>query len=276
MKTLADTRTAKMFQASKNAAFMPFFTVGDPDVETTEALVREAEARGADLVELGVPFSDPIADGPTIQASYYRALDKGFRVDSLFELAGRLRNGGVAMPLICMVSHTLVYRRGLDRFLSAARESGFDGMIVPDLPAGYEGDACARAAQHGLDQIFLCAPTTTAPRRKTIAARSTGFVYYISVTGITGARDRLPPDLEENVRDLRTRTDLPVCVGFGISKPEQAAAVGTIADGVIVGSALVKQAAQLAEKGASREDLVKEVGERIEALAKAAHSGRRG
>jgi len=267
-------RIAALFSRPNKAAFMPFFTVGDPDIATTAALVREAAARGADLIELGVPFSDPIADGPVIQASYYRALDKGFKLAQLFEMVRDLRAGGLTIPLVCMVSQTLVYKRKLEKFCADAAQAGFDGLIIPDLPAGYEGEA-GKAAQHaGLDLIFLCAPTTTPARRDLIAKRASGFVYYISIAGITGTRTALPEDLEENLRDLKYRTSTPVCVGFGISTPEQAKAVGKLADGVIVGSALVKQAAELAAKGVNKEELVKQIGASVEALAKATHEAR--
>lgn len=266
-------RIASHLSSLGHPAFIPFFTLGDPDLATTEALVREAAARGADVIELGVPFSDPIADGPTIQASYFRALEKGFKVAQAFDLARRLRAGGLAAPLVAMVSASLVFKRGVEEFFRTAKESGYDGLIVPDLPAGYEGNAVSAAAQAGLDLIFLCAPTTLPERRELIARRATGFIYYISVTGITGARAALPPDLEANVRDLKARTRTPVCVGFGIGTPEQAAAVGRIADGAIVGSALVKLIAEEAARDSDRARLVREVGARIEALARATHTG---
>jgi len=268
------SRIAETFAGLKGAAFIPFFTAGDPDIGTTAALVQEAGRRGADLIEIGVPFSDPIADGPVIQASYYRALEKGFKVAQAFELAQQLRAEGFAKPLVGMVSETLVYKRGADAFFAQAKESGYDGLIIPDLPAGYEGDAAALAQKHGLDLIFLCAPTTTPERRELIARRSTGFLYYISVTGITGARAALPPDLEENVRDLQRRTKTPVCVGFGISQPAQAAAVAKVAGGAIVGSALVRRVAELTEQGLRGDALVKEVGALVEALADAVHGAR--
>ena len=268
---LPATRISNVFAARSHPAFIPFFVAGDPDVETTEALIREAAARGADIIEIGVPFSDPIADGPVIQASYARALAKGFRLDQVFDLAYHLRSDEFETPLVCMVSASLVYRRGAEKFFAAAKECGFDGLLIPDLPAGYEGPAGALAAAHALDLIFLCAPTTPPERRDLIARSSTGFIYYVSVTGITGARAALAADLKANVMDLQARTQTPVCVGFGISKAEQAAAVGRIADGVIVGSALVKQVAELVAQGVSRARLVQEVGVAVEALAKAAH-----
>jgi len=250
---------------------MPFFTVGDPNLETTKAIVKEAASRGADIIELGVPFSDPIADGPTIQASYYRALEKGFKLDQFFAAVKSLRDEGLRIPLVGMVSETLVFKRGLDRFLSEAKEAGLDGLIIPDLPAGYEGDTAERASAAGLDLVFLCAPTTTSERRVRIVERSSGFIYCIAVAGITGARDALPEDLTENVKDLKARTQKPICVGFGISKPDQAEAVAKIADGVIVGSALVKRIAELSSQGLSQADLVRSVGDEVEALSKAAH-----
>lgn len=259
------------FSGLGRPAFIPFFTVGDPDVETTAALVREAAARGADVIELGVPFSDPIADGPTIQASYYRALEKGFKLHHLFELVKSLRAGGLQTPLVAMISQTLVFKRGLDRFLGESAQAGISGLIIPDLPAGYEGDTVERAHKAGLDLVFLCAPTTTPERRARIVELSTGFIYCIAVAGITGVRSALPPDLTENVKDLKARTDKPVCVGFGISKPEQATAVAGIADGVIVGSALVKRVAELSAQGLPAEQLARMLGAEIAALADAAH-----
>ena len=256
---------------SKGAGFIPFFSIGDPDLETTEALVKEAATQGADVIELGFPFSDPIADGPVIQASYYRALENGFKVAHAFELVRKLKQGGLKTPLIGMVSESLVFKMGLDVFFKRAKDSGFDGLIVPDLPAGYEGRAVEVGAANKLALIFLCAPTTTPERRDLIARLSTGFIYYISVAGITGTRMALPADLEAHVNDLKSRTKTPVCVGFGISQPEQAAAVGRMANGVIVGSALVKQVTQLLESKTPVSELVKQVGVSVAALARAAH-----
>jgi tryptophan synthase alpha chain len=233
--------TFQKLKAANKAAFIPFLAAGDPDMATTAELIKVAAANGADIIEIGVPFSDPIADGPVIQAAFYRALEKGFRVSQLFEMVKSLRDGGLKTPLVCMVSYTLVYKRSLPEFLKSAKSAGFDGIIIPDLPAGYEGNAAELAAAAGLDLIFLIAPTTTSERRELIAKRSRGFIYYISVTGITGARTTLPEDLADNVRDVQKRTTTPVCVGFGISRPEQASAVSAVADGVIIGSALVKK-----------------------------------
>ena len=268
------SETFGLLKAQRRAAFMPFLVAGDPDIATTAALIKAAAAAGADLIELGVPFSDPIADGPVIQASYYRALDKGFRVSQLFELMSRLRAEGVTVPVVCMVSQTLVFKRTASVFFESSRKAGFDGLIIPDLPAGYEGDASAQAAQGGLDLIFLIAPTTQADRRSLIARKSQGFIYYISTTGITGARAVLPEDLGANVKDIQSRTATPVCVGFGVSKPDQAAAVAKIADGVIVGSALVKRTEEGRVQGLTGAKLVDYVAVMMRELAEATHNGR--
>lgn len=268
------TLIASTFQRLKSegrAAFIPFFAAGDPDMAATARLVKEAAAAGADIVEIGVPFSDPIADGPVIQAAFYRALDKGFRVRDAFAMAASLRADGLAVPLVCMISCTLVFKLGLPAFMKRCRESGFDGVIIPDLPAGYEGDAAQRAAEAGLDLIFLIAPTTPPERREIIARLSRGFIYYISVTGITGARSALPEDLAANVKDIQRRTPTPVCVGFGISRPEQAAAVGRIADGVIVGSALVRKIEEAGAGNIGGEALAVQLAALLKDLAAAAH-----
>lgn len=266
--------TFERLRAAKQAAFIPFYVAGDPDLKTSEELIKAAAKNGADLIEIGVPFSDPIADGPVIQAAYYRALERGFKVRHLFELAKNLRTAGVQQPLVCMVSFTLVYKHTDDTFLRSAKAAGYDGLIIPDLPAGYEGDMAEKAATAGLDLIFLIAPTTTSERREIIARRSRGFIYYISVAGITGARTTLPADLAENVRDIKARTKTPVCVGFGIARPEQAAAVCGTADGAIVGSALVKKSEEAVAQKLSGAALVELVTQLASQLAQAAHSAK--
>ena len=261
-------------KAERRAAFIPFFAAGDPDMHTTAELVKSAGAGGADIIELGIPFSDPIADGPVIQAAFSRALEKGFRVAQAFTLVRDLRAQGFKTPLICMVSYTLVYKQTLPIFLKQCREAGFNGLIIPDLPAGYEGDAAGQAAAAGIELIFLTAPTTPPERRDEIAARSKGFIYYVSVAGITGERAGLPPDLAANVQDLKARTRTPVCVGFGISKPEQAAAVAAIADGVIVGSALVRKIEEALARKLQGPALVQYASKFLGELAAGTHNGR--
>jgi tryptophan synthase alpha chain len=267
-------QTFQKLKQQKRCAFMPFISAGDPDIETTGALITAAAAAGSDIIEIGMPFSDPIADGPVIQAAYYRALTKGFRPQQLFELIKKLRTEGLTTPLVCMVSYTLVFKRTVAAFFADAKNAGFNGLIIPDLPAGYEGDAAEHAVKAGLDLIFLIAPTTTPERRDVIAKRSSGFLYYISVAGITGTRTELPADLDENVKDIQSRTSTPVCVGFGISKPEQAAAVSAIADGVIVGSALVKRVEEGLKNNLSGSALVEHVNALLKPLAQSTHEAR--
>jgi tryptophan synthase alpha chain len=245
-------------------AFIPFLTAGDPDTACTVRLARAVAAAGADLLEIGFPYSDPIADGPVIQASYTRALDRGVRLDDVFDCARQIAAApefaGGRVPLVGMVSYSIVHRRGAEAFLDRALASGFSGAIVPDLPAD-ESEALARlAAARDLKLVQLVTPTTPRPRTLEIARRSTGFLYCVSVTGITGVRDALPADLSEQLAWLRRQTDLPLCVGFGISRPEQVQSLREVADGVIVGSALVRhveQAAPLEKIAAALADLVR-------------------
>ena len=219
---------------------MPFIPAGYPDLATTEAALPAMERAGANLFEIGFPFSDPIADGPTVQESFTVALSKKLKIADVFESVARVRPR-VSIPLVSMVSYSIVYRYGVDRFVSLARQAGFDGLILPDLPPPEAQAICERVRAGGLDTILLVAPTTAPQRRAEIAALSSGFIYYLSVSGITGARDQLPADLPDHVRQLKGLTDRPVCVGFGISKPEHVAQLRGIADGAIVGSALVKR-----------------------------------
>jgi len=218
---------------------MPFITAGDPNYAATKEIILECERRGADLIELGVPFSDPIADGPTIQASYTRALSAGATVEKTLDMVRALRRT-CRIPLVAMVSYSIVFKRGPQRYFAAAARAGLDGAIIPDLPIE-EGRETARIARdNGMHLIFLVAPSTPPARRKKIARLSSGFIYCVSVMGITGARDTLPPDLVRNIQSIKKLTDTPVALGFGVSKPDQARIVARHADGVIVGSAIIK------------------------------------
>jgi tryptophan synthase alpha chain len=230
-------------------AFMPFVPAGYPDLETTIATLPALEAGGANIIEIGIPFSDPIADGPTIQASFTAALSKKLKLADVFATIKKARPT-VSIPLVAMVSYSIVYRYGLDRFLAAAKDAGFNGLILPDLPPPEAQAIVERVQAAGLDTILLVAPTTSAERRKEIGRLSSGFVYYLSVTGITGERDQLPSELAEGVRDMKSLTDRPVCVGFGISLPRHVAQLKGVADGAIVGSAVVKRMTQHASEGA--------------------------
>ncbi len=227
---------------------MPFLTAGDPDVGGTVCLARALAGAGANLLELGFPYSDPVADGPVIQASYTRALARGVRMDDMLACgrqaaaARELSNGKV--PVVAMLAYSLIHRRGTEAFLQQAIAAGFSGAIVPDLPLEEAADLARLAAARDFKLIQLVTPTTPRERALAIVRLSTGFVYCVSVTGITGTRERLPDELLEQLAWLRQETDLPLCVGFGISKPEHVRILRDVADGVIVGSAIVRQVEQ--------------------------------
>lgn len=223
-------------------ALMPFVTAGDPDLEFTAAVLKELAARGAHLCELGIPYSDPIADGPVIQASYTRALAKKVKLAQILETL-RATTGQITAPLVTMVSYAIIYRHGLERYVAEAKASGVAGAIVPDLLVD-EAEALAKICRReDFSLIQLVTPTTPRERALRIAESSTGFLYYVSVTGITGERTELPADLTDNVAWLRERSPLPICIGFGISQPEHVRLLRTVADGLIVGSALVRRVA---------------------------------
>ena len=245
VSVLADVFT--MLHAQGRAALAPFVTAGDPDMETTLAVLESLDRAGASLCELGVPYSDPIADGPVIQSSYTRALAAGFTLERLFELS-RQATQRVKMPILAMASYSLIYRRGIDRFVADAKVAGLTGFVVPDLPIEESDQLDAACRQAGLALVRLVTPTTPPERAEAIARKSTGFLYCVSVAGVTGARTDLPAGLIERVQWLRTKTDVPILVGFGISSPEQARAVVAVADGVIVGSAVVRHLADAANQ----------------------------
>ena len=258
-------------RAQGRKAFVPFVTAGDPDLGASARLAEELARRGASLIEIGFPYSDPIADGPVIQASYTRALARGVRVDNIFASIRELaRSGPITeqkIPLVAMISYTLVHRRGPEAFLEQAQTAGLSGVIVPDLPVE-EADELARlAAAKQFKLIQLVTPTTPRDRATRIARSSTGFLYFVSVAGITGERDRLPEQLVEQLRWLRTQTDLPLCVGFGISRPEHVYLLRDVADGVIVGSALVRRLEQAGTR--PLDDIIREIGDLAQSLADA-------
>lgn len=262
-------RLAERFSAQRAAgrgALAPFLTAGDPDPETALELVVAMDRAGAAVCELGVPYSDPIADGPVIQAAYTRALAAGFTLEKLFELS-RAAAQRVAMPILAMASYSLIFRRGIDRFVADAAAAGLAGFVVPDLPLEESDPLDAACRQAGLALVRLVTPTTPPERAAAIARRSTGFLYCVSVAGVTGARAELPPDLIERVEWLRSQTEVPILVGFGISTAEQARAVAGVADGVIVGSAVVRRVAEAA--GQPRERLVADVAHFVGDLAAA-------
>jgi tryptophan synthase alpha chain len=235
-------------RAGQGAAFMPYHAMGYPTRAATLEVIRALSDAGADLFEIGIPHSDPLADGPTIQTATYTAIEQGTTVADCLAMVRELRAAGVRQPFCAMTYVNPVLAYGVQRFVEHAAVAGIDGLIVPDLPPeeADELEQAARAA--GLATTYLLAPTSTEARIRLIAAHSTGFIYLVSVTGITGARSELPPDLADFVRRVRACTDLPLAVGFGIATGAQAAAVAQIADGVIVGSALVKASAEGVER----------------------------
>jgi tryptophan synthase alpha chain len=247
-------------------ALMPFVTAGDPDMDFTAAAIRTLFARGASLCELGIPYSDPIADGPVIQASYTRALARKTRLADIFAMLRGL-TPALPGPVVTMVSYAIIYRHGPDRYVSDARSAGVAGLIVPDLPVEESVPLAAACRQAGLSLIQLITPTTPPERARQIATHTTGFIYYVSVTGITGERTRLPPELAENVARLRRQTDLPICIGFGISKPEHVRMLAPAADGLIVGSAIVRRMAEAAAR--PRDEVLREIGDYVAELAAA-------
>ena len=229
-------------------ALAPFVTAGDPDLDTTLAVLEALDRAGAAVCELGVPYSDPIADGPVIQASYTRALAAGFTLEKFFEMV-RKATGRVKMPILAMVSYSIIYRRGIDRFVDDAAAAGLAGLVVPDLPLEESDVLDVTCKGANLALVRLVTPTTPPERAAEIAKRSTGFLYCVSVAGVTGARTDLPEGLVERVKWLQTKTDVPVLVGFGVSTPEQVKLLSSVADGAIVGSALVRRVGELAAEG---------------------------
>jgi len=268
-------RIERMFSTLRKkdeTALIPFITTGDPDIESTEALVLEMERRGADLIELGMPFSDPLADGPTIQAASNRALLNDINPEVLLSMVSRLRKK-TDIPLVLMGYCNPVFQYGVEKFAKDAANAGIDGTIIPDLPID-EAEEWNRASRNnGICNIFLIAPNTPDQRLKKIARASRGFIYYVSVTGITGARTELPPKLSDGLRHVRDITSKPVAVGFGISEPQQVRMLSDVADGIIVGSAIVRIIESHLHKNKAgyraEDNMVETVGDFVESLKQA-------
>ena len=246
-------------RAAGRPALMPFIPGGYPTVAATAATIPALQAAGATLIEVGFPFSDPIADGPTIQAAFTKVLARKLRVADVLACVAEARRRSATLPLVAMVSYSIVFRYGPDRFFADARAAGFDGLILPDLPPPEAAAVCDRAWAADLDTCLLVAPSTPPGRRAEIARLSTGFIYYLSVAGVTGARDGLPPDLADNLAAIRRLTDRPVCVGFGLHTAEQVRTLHPLADGAIVGSAFVKRMAGAADPAAAAADYCREL-----------------
>lgn len=247
---------------------MPFVTAGDPDLEFTADVIRRLVDCGSSMCEVGIPYSDPIADGPVIQASYTRALGKGLKLADIFGMLGTLAPG-LAAPVVTMVSYAIVYRHGLEAYVRDAKAAGAAGAIVPDLPVEESAPLAEVCRREDFSLIQLVTPTTPRQRALRIAEQTTGFIYYVSVAGITGERQELPREIVDNVAWLRRQTDLPVCIGFGISRPEHVRMLAPVVDGLIVGSAIIRRVAEAGQK--PREEVLAAISDYVTDLIDALH-----
>ncbi len=263
-----DTLFARL-RADRRKAFMPFVTAGDPDLPFTRHLLRTVADNGADLIEVGFPFSDPIADGPVIQASYTRALRNKLKLAELFQAVHDVTSApGWTTPLVAMASYSLIFKRGAKAFIAEAQAAGFSGAVVPDLPAEEAEDMANHCRAADFKLILLVSPTTAPHRIDTIVKACSGFVYVVSLVGITGERAVISPEILDLLTRLRNATALPLCVGFGVSQPEHVRMLRDHADGVIVGSALVKELAK-ATTPAERELVLANVAAKVQILSAA-------
>ena len=263
MATRIDAKFAAL-KAEGRKAFVSYVMAGDPDFDASLALVRGLPAAGVDIIELGLPFTDPMADGPTIQLAGQRALAAGMTLDRTLELARAFRQDDDTTPIVLMGYYNPIYSRGVEKFLADASDAGIDGLIVVDLPPEEDSELCLPAQAAGLNFIRLATPTTDDVRLPRVLQNTSGFVYYVSITGITGAAEAQAGDVGPEVARIKAATDLPVVVGFGINTPEKARGIASIADGAVVGSAIVSRI------GAG--DSTDEVLEFVASLAAGAHS----
>jgi len=251
MTRLSIAQTFESLRAKKQIALMPFVPAGFPSMEATDAILPALEAGGANLIEIGVPFSDPVADGPVIQAAFTEALAKNIKVADVFAAVSRAR-AKVSIPMLAMLSYSIVFRHGVAKFVKDAKAAGFDALIIPDLPPPEAQAVCKIIREGGLDTVLLVAPTTSSERRAEIVKLSSGFVYYLSVSGITGERTSLPADLAANLKALKSLGSTPICVGFGINTAAHVKQLAGAADGAIVGTALVRRITEHRDKSAAQ------------------------
>lgn len=238
-----DAKFTELQQTGKKA-FVAYVMAGDPDYDRSVEIVRGLPDAGVDIIELGLPFTDPMADGPTIQLAGQRALEQGMTLERTLQIARELRKTDDSTPIVLMGYYNPIYNRGVDQFLLDAKEAGIDGLIVVDLPPEEDEELCIPALNAGVDFIRLATPTTDDARLPRVLQNTSGFVYYVSITGITGAAEANPADVAPEVARIKAKTDLPVIVGFGIKTPDAAQGIAEIADGAVVGSAIVDQIAQ--------------------------------
>ena len=259
-------RTFERLKAGNRAAFVSYIMGGDPDYDTALSVMKGLPDAGVDIIELGLPFTDPMADGPSIQLAGQRALEGGMTLDRTLEMARTFRQQDDTTPIILMGYYNPIYSKGVDAFLAAAKEAGIDGLIVVDLPPEEDDELCLPAVEAGLHFIRLATPTTDDRRLPAVMRNTSGFVYYVSITGITGAAEAQAADVGPEVARIKAASNLPVCVGFGVKTPERAAEIARVADGVVVGSAIVDQIGD----GKSVADVL----DFVRALADGAHSAR--
>jgi tryptophan synthase alpha chain len=268
-------RRFAQLKAAGRAGLVTYLVCGDPDAQTFAALLAGLPAVGADLIEIGMPFSDPMADGPSIQAGGLRALRSGMTVTKTLDLVRGFRTRDPTTPIVLMGYYNPIYRMGVERFLAAAKTAGVDGLIIVDLPPEHDDELCLPALRGGLDFIRLATPTTDDRRLPAVLANAAGFIYFVSIAGITGTKSADAAAVASAVARLKRHSSLPIAVGFGIRTPEQAAAVARVADAAVVGTALVDRlAAQLADGGKARPELVNAVLAEVRALALGVRSAR--
>jgi tryptophan synthase alpha chain len=257
----------KFSELSSNGSkgLFPFLVAGQPDLKTTQELIKRLEKLGVAGIELGFPFTDPIADGPVIQNAFTHALSNGITVAAIMQAIGEIRSQ-VSIPIIAMVSATIVYRIGIDNFLAQAARAGFDGFIIPDLSLEEAPAISEKIKKLDLRMVLLVSPTSPENRQQLIAKTATGFIYYMSIAGITGERDKLPEELPANVAHLKKLSGIPVLVGFGIKTPEHVRQVCNVADGAIVGSAIVRRITQSIEQGAEHAQMLSSVEDYVREL----------
>ena len=258
--------TFERLKADNKPAFVSYIMGGDPDFDTALQIMQGLPGAGVDIIELGLPFTDPMADGPSIQLAGQRALDGGMTLQQTLDMASAFRESDQITPIILMGYYNPIYSMGVDAFLTAARAAGVDGLIVVDLPPEEDDELCLPTVEAGLHFIRLATPTTDDRRLPAVLQNTSGFVYYVSITGITGAAEAQAADVGPEVARIKAASNLPVCVGFGVKSPERAAEIGRVADGVVVGSAIVDQIGD----GKPVADVL----DFVRALAEGAHSAR--
>lgn len=266
-------RFAKL-AAENRPAFVTYFMGGDPDFDSSVAIMKGLPAAGADVIELGMPFSDPMADGPSIQAAGLRALNSGQNLPKCFEMVRAFRADDDETPIVVMGYYNPIYQYGPERFLEDAKEAGIDGMIVVDLPPEMDEELCIPALNHGLNFIRLATPTTDEKRLPKVLSNTSGFVYYVSINGITGAAAPEPQEVAASVAHIKAKTDLPICVGFGVRTADQASAIGRAADGVVVGTAIVSAVAESLQDGKASANTVSDALQVVSSIAQGVQSAR--